>query len=192
MKALSQRQSAMLDFLRRYIAENSQSPSIPEIMKAMQYSSPNSVTGILVVLEREGYISREKGKWRSVKVLRTDDAGWSFGGPLGAMITCWTGPTLSDEGSVVYQARVELQTPDGVLTHVYTLEDGMTRSEVAAGMHAAALRLLAHELLEQQQLDGSRVWAPHEQNGDPIVDPAASTWIGPTGEAIADVEPCAE
>jgi hypothetical protein len=154
-----------------------------EICEHMGIASSNGANDHLKALEVKGYITRAgHHSARTIAVVRrsTDtDTGWSYAGPLGSMLSV----RMEEQavgGSVAHRVVVSIAAPEGVLTDVWTVTDGMTRSEFAAGVHAAALRLLAHELLEQQRLDGEKVWIPHAQGGAPVMTAGESMWVGPT------------
>lgn len=67
--ALTDRQQAILDFLRQFIQENKYPPSIREIMTTLGISSTSVVNYNLNVLAREGYISRHKELARGIRLM---------------------------------------------------------------------------------------------------------------------------
>jgi repressor LexA len=66
---LTPNQKKIYDFILKYIKENGQSPTIPEIAKALKFSSLRSVTQYLEILERKGLINREKNKNRNIRLI---------------------------------------------------------------------------------------------------------------------------
>jgi repressor LexA len=67
---LSERQRTILHFIERYIERNGFSPSIREMADYANISSTSVVTYYLKQLEREGYIEREGGVSRGVRVVK--------------------------------------------------------------------------------------------------------------------------
>lgn len=66
--ALSQRQQRILEFIRQFTLENEYPPTIREIGTAVGISSTSVVNYNLNVLEREGYILRNKEVSRGIKL----------------------------------------------------------------------------------------------------------------------------
>lgn len=59
MKALTERQQAILDFIRESIVSNQRPPTLREMMKRFGIASTNGVVCHLDVLEAKGKISRD-------------------------------------------------------------------------------------------------------------------------------------
>ena len=72
MKELSTKQRRILDFLREFIVEHDYPPSIRQIQDACGISSTSVVDYNLRILEREGYIRRDREVSRAIELL---DAG---------------------------------------------------------------------------------------------------------------------
>lgn len=66
---LSPKQQIVLDFIKKYIDEKGFPPSIRTTMEGVGYASTSTVHNILVILERKGYILRNPGGPRAVKVM---------------------------------------------------------------------------------------------------------------------------
>ncbi len=66
---LSKRQQRILDFIREFIRENGYPPTIRDIGRELGISSTSVVNYNLNVLEREGYIQRDREVSRGLKVL---------------------------------------------------------------------------------------------------------------------------
>jgi len=64
------RQKKVLDFIARYIEANDQAPTIAEIGKQFNMSSPASVHRIVSDLEREGMIRRIPNVSRGIEVVK--------------------------------------------------------------------------------------------------------------------------
>ena len=63
------KQRRIYEFIRRYIAANQEPPTIAEIGRQFQMSSPASVHSILSALEREGLIKRIPNVSRGIEVV---------------------------------------------------------------------------------------------------------------------------
>jgi repressor LexA len=70
MAALSLRERQLIEFLESFIQENTYPPSIRLIKQAMGYRSNSPVQVYLERLEEKGYIAREKGKARTIRLLK--------------------------------------------------------------------------------------------------------------------------
>ena len=74
MKDMTDRQRAILDYIRRHFAENHYWPSIRDIQNAFGFKSTNAVTGHLRALERKGSIARVPGQARAYRLVAADKA----------------------------------------------------------------------------------------------------------------------
>ena len=66
MKGLTQRQSAIVDFIREYISKHHYSPSYREIMRHFGFSSVGSVYKHIKTLKRKGVLDNEEQCGRSI------------------------------------------------------------------------------------------------------------------------------
>ena len=73
MEKLTVKQSLVLDFLKRSIAKNGYPPTVREIGKALDLSSPATVQAHLNTLEAKGYIKRGDSKNRAIELLIDND-----------------------------------------------------------------------------------------------------------------------
>lgn len=71
MKELTERERAVLDYIVSMLKENGYSPSIRDIKSALDFKSTSTVHTYLSRLESKGYIQKEDGKSRT---LRVEDA----------------------------------------------------------------------------------------------------------------------
>jgi len=69
MEKLTARQARVLNFLKQSIAENGYPPTVREICKALDLSSPATVQCHLNTLEEKGYIKKSSLKNRTVELL---------------------------------------------------------------------------------------------------------------------------
>ena len=70
--AVTARQRHVFDYICRYIETHDQPPTIAEIGKQFQMTSPASVHSILSALEREGLIKRIPNVSRGIEIVETD------------------------------------------------------------------------------------------------------------------------
>ena len=73
MEKLTVKQSLVLDFLKRSIAKNGYPPTVREIGKALDLSSPATVQAHLNTLEAKGYIKRGDSKNRAIELLTNNE-----------------------------------------------------------------------------------------------------------------------
>ncbi len=69
MEKLTNKQSAVLDFLKKSIANDGFPPTVREICKGIGLSSPATVQVHLNTLEEKGYIKRGDSKNRAIELL---------------------------------------------------------------------------------------------------------------------------
>ena len=80
--AITARQRQVYEFIRRYLEVNNQPPTIAEIGKQFQMTSPASVHSIVSSLEREGLIRRIPNVSRGIEIIEQESAGEEFEIPL--------------------------------------------------------------------------------------------------------------
>ncbi|HZJ03141.1 MAG TPA: transcriptional repressor LexA [Thermoleophilia bacterium] len=68
---LSDRQRAIVNFIRRYVGRHGYPPTVREIGEAVGLTSPASVHNQLATLERKGYLRRGVGKRRALELVET-------------------------------------------------------------------------------------------------------------------------
>jgi len=66
--SLTEKQRAVLDFIKSYITNNSMPPYIREIQEGCNIQSYKSAVDKLLALEKKGYIKRSINKHRSIKL----------------------------------------------------------------------------------------------------------------------------
>src|ERR1043166_6607062 len=79
------RQRQVFEFIRRYLESNDQPPTMAEIGKQFQMTSPASVHSILSALEREGLIKRIPNVSRGIELKKgepQENSGDEFEIPL--------------------------------------------------------------------------------------------------------------
>ena len=80
--AVTARQRQVYEFIRRYLEVNNQPPTIAEIGKQFQMTSPASVHSIVSSLEREGLIRRIPNVSRGIELIEQESPGEEFEVPL--------------------------------------------------------------------------------------------------------------
>ena len=73
MEKLTNKQNLVLDFLKKSIATNGYPPTVREICKALDLSSPATVQVHLNTLENKGYIKRGDSKNRAIELLTNNE-----------------------------------------------------------------------------------------------------------------------
>ena len=71
MKALTQRQQIVLEFLQEYSRDHGFPPTMREIGQGIGLPNVSAVRGHLAALEKKGYISKDSDKARSLRVLHS-------------------------------------------------------------------------------------------------------------------------
>jgi repressor LexA len=74
MQTLTPRQQAILSFIEDAVRSTGASPSVREIAAHFRIASPKGVTDHLAALERKGYLTREPGQARNIRLTYEPDA----------------------------------------------------------------------------------------------------------------------
>ncbi|MEE8385682.1 MAG: repressor LexA, partial [Dehalococcoidia bacterium] len=69
MKELSAKQQRILEFIQEFISDHDYPPSIRQIQEACKISSTSVVDYNLRILEKEGYIRRDREVSRAIELL---------------------------------------------------------------------------------------------------------------------------
>lgn len=72
MQDLTERQKAILEYIRNEIRQKGYPPSVREIGESVGLSSSSTVHGHLSQLEAKGYIRRDPSKPRAIEILQSD------------------------------------------------------------------------------------------------------------------------
>ena len=84
MDTLTEAQQELYDWLVGYIRENQHSPSIRQMMKAMDLKSPAPVQSRLEHLRTKGYIDWNEGKARTIRLTQASSPGVPILGAIAA------------------------------------------------------------------------------------------------------------
>lgn len=153
--ALSERQQAILDYIRKFLRENEYPPSIREIMHTLGISSTSVVNYNLNALVREGCITRRKELARGIRLVD----GTGFGGAAQSLMRV---PVL---GRIV--AGEPVPVPEGGFDPSQYIE--LTRDIVNDESEIYALEVSGESMIDALINDGDIVVMKHQndaQNGD--------------------------
>jgi repressor LexA len=84
LEMLTSAQKELYDWLISYINNNQHSPSIRQMMRAMNLKSPAPVQSRLEHLKRKGYIAWEEGQARTIRLLHQQPKGLPILGTIAA------------------------------------------------------------------------------------------------------------
>ncbi|MBD1861428.1 MULTISPECIES: transcriptional repressor LexA [Trichocoleus] len=84
MERLTEAQQQLFDWLLEYIRHHHHSPSIRQMMQAMELKSPAPIQSRLEHLRAKGYISWTEGKARTIRILQADTQGVPILGAIAA------------------------------------------------------------------------------------------------------------
>lgn len=93
---LTDRQEAVLDYLRQHIAAFSRAPTVAEIAAAFGLASPHGVSKHLAALQAKGAIEIAAGKARGIRIVGSLPAVESFALPVVGRVAAGQ-PILTDE-----------------------------------------------------------------------------------------------
>ena len=84
MEPLTTAQKELYDYLVEYIGSNQYSPSIRQMMKAMNLKSPAPIQSRLERLRNKGYIDWHEGKARTIRIIHRESSGLPLLGAIAA------------------------------------------------------------------------------------------------------------
>ncbi len=84
MRKLTDRQSAILDFLKHHIDEEGYPPTRADIARKFGFRSPNAAEEHLKALRRKGVIEMSPHRSRAIRILRSQPAGLPVVGRVAA------------------------------------------------------------------------------------------------------------
>lgn len=84
MESLTNAQQQLYDWLADYIRQHQHSPSIRQMMQAMELKSPAPIQSRLDHLRAKGYIEWTEGKARTIRILRPNSGGVPVLGAIAA------------------------------------------------------------------------------------------------------------
>ncbi len=155
MAALSEREQQILDYIKENILKNGYSPSIRDIRRDLDIKSTSTVHTYLEKLEKKGYILKEGGKSRT---LRVDS--------LVAGADTAPRPMIPIIGKVTAGMPIlAVENHDGYIAYPFDKKN-------AGGRSMFALRVTGTSMIEAGILDGDIVIVEQTrvaENGDIVV-----------------------
>ncbi len=156
MKELSEKQRRILEFIQEFIDEHDYPPSIRQIQEACNISSTSVVDYNLRILEKQGYIRRDREVSRAIELLQ----------PGGRRPRVATVPII---GTIAAGQPIPVPTADTWQTSDpdETLE--VPPDMVSGGENVYALRVKGNSMIDALVNDGDIVImepAPAARNGD--------------------------
>jgi repressor LexA len=158
MKELSAKQRRILDFIREFIDEHDYPPSIRQIQEACDISSTSVVDYNLRILEKNGYIRRDREVSRAIELLEP-------GGRRPRVISVPIVGTIAAGQPIPVPSADTWQTFDPE----ETLE--VPPDMVSAGKKVYALRVKGNSMIDALVSDGDIVLmepAPAARDGDMV------------------------
>jgi repressor LexA len=156
---LSERQKRMIEFIREFVRGHQYPPTIREIGEAVGISSTSVVNYNLNILQREGYISRNREISRGIQVA---DAGDFVAAAVGDLVRV---PLL---GVIVASEPVPVPDSDfSMMGEDEAIE--LTRDLVRDEKEIYALQVSGNSMIDALINDGDIVVLKHQQearNGD--------------------------
>lgn len=95
MESLTPRQAKVLRFVRDFVRRHGYAPSVREVAAAMRIGTPKGAADHLKALARKGYLVRDAGRSRALRVVG-EDGGSERGIPLVGRIAAGA-PILAEE-----------------------------------------------------------------------------------------------
>ncbi|MDH7490457.1 MAG: transcriptional repressor LexA [Anaerolineae bacterium] len=152
---LSERQQRILEFIRQYTAEKHYPPTIREIGQAVGISSTSVVNYNLNILEREGYILRNRDISRGIRLARPET---TYAAPVRIPLV----------GVIVASAPVPIPDSDFAMLGEDEVVE-LTRDIIADEPGLYALEVRGNSMVDALIHDGDLVIMRHvkeAQNGD--------------------------
>ena len=72
-KNLTERQAAILSFIKEFASEHGYPPTIPEMQEEFGIKSPNGVNNHIKALIRKGYLKRDSSRARALEIIGRHD-----------------------------------------------------------------------------------------------------------------------
>lgn len=115
--SLTDRQQAVLDYLRQHLATDGRPPTIWEVAEAFGLASPNGVAKHLQALAEKGFIALEPGRARGIRLLGPNPQAGGLVLPILGRVAA--GAPIGAAGELgeglLVDARLFKRTPDYLL-----------------------------------------------------------------------------
>jgi repressor LexA len=168
MKELSAKQSSILEFIQGFIAEHDYPPSIRQIQEACAISSTSVVDYNLRILEKQGYIRRDREVSRAIELLE----------PGGRRPRVVAVPII---GTIAAGQPIPVPTAETFQTHDPDDSIEVSPDMVAGREDVFALRVKGNSMIDALVNDGDIVIleaTAAAQNGDMV-----AAWLERENEA---------
>lgn len=149
MTKLSQRQQAIMTYIRQQVREKGYPPSVREIGQAVGLASSSTVHGHLERLEKKGLIRRDPTKPRAIELLDEDQ-------------------TADFDMSAVRVPLLGKVTAGQPITAVENIEDYLTLPKSMVGDEGTSflLRIQGDSMMNAGIFDGDYVIVKHQHTAD--------------------------
>ncbi|WEK55813.1 MAG: transcriptional repressor LexA [Candidatus Cohnella colombiensis] len=161
MSKMSNRQSAILQFIKNEVREKGYPPSVREIGEAVGLASSSTVHGHLDRLEKKGLIRRDPTKPRAIEILDEDDSSFVLSSsvrqiPLIGKVTAGV-PITATENIEEYFPLPAAMVGDNPVFMLSVMGDSM----IEAGIHNGDYVIVRQQ---QSAINGDIVVAMTEDN----------------------------
>ena len=160
---LTNRQSAVLEFIQSHIDESGYPPTIREIGDHLGIKSTNGVNDHLKALERKGYLERQTGKSRALKPLRTPEGDLIVEEPADEPDP--RAERAGDAHSVPVVGRIAAGAPTEAIENT---EDFLSIGEGLVGRDddLFALRVNGDSMIEDGIFDGDYIFVRKQETAE--------------------------
>ncbi|MEO1431050.1 MAG: transcriptional repressor LexA [Cyanobacteria bacterium J06633_8] len=143
MEKLTEAQRELYEWLTEYIRMRQHSPSIRQMMQAMNLKSPAPIQSRLEHLRNKGYIEWSEGKARTIRVLHPEDPGVPILGTIAA---------------------------GGLIEPFTDAVEHLDFKEIKLPFQTYALRVTGDSMIEDSIVDGDMVFLRPVQEPDMLKD----------------------
>ena len=126
-KILTDRQAAVLTFIKEFAQDHGYPPTIPEIQIKFGIKSPNGVNNHLKALIRKGYIKRDSSRARALEII-----GGYDGIPVIGRVAAGT-PVMAEENLEGYFSLKDLYRSSSDVFMLHVVGDSMINAGIYDG-----------------------------------------------------------
>ena len=162
-ESLTNRQKAVLSFIRDHIEDTGYPPTIREIGDHLGIKSTNGVNDHLKALERKGYLERKTGKSRALKPLREPD------GKLIAELENHSGNTTSTDAGEAHAVPLVGRIAAGApIEAIENTEDYLRVGEGLVGHNddVFALTVSGDSMIDDGIFDGDTIFVRKQETAE--------------------------
>jgi repressor LexA len=137
MENLTARQEEILNFIKKYIVSNGYPPTVREIGKALNLSSPATIHSHLANLESKGFIRKNEQKNRAIELLVKNEFEQSYDRvievPLLGKVTAGNPITAIERPDETFSLPIELVPPRKEVFALEVSGDSMINKHIHDG-----------------------------------------------------------